>query len=140
MLADGLTVGNLTSFSMYTGYMYVSVGQMSVAVSEFMKAQGASRRVFTVIDTGTLNMETGGLRLPDSYHERVVFEDVHFAYPTRPGVEVQYAMRACPRHRRFNGATAIMPDWVPRTPNPGPAGFERLRSCPGAWGDIGSRR
>jgi ABC-type multidrug transport system fused ATPase/permease subunit len=78
---------------MYTGYMYVSVGQMSVAVSEFMKAQGASRRVFTVIDTGTLNMETGGLRLSDSYKERVVFEDVRFAYPTRPGVEVQHSDR-----------------------------------------------
>lgn len=53
-----------------------------------MKAQGASRRVFTVIDSGTLNMEAGGIRLPETYKERVVFKDVSFHYPTRPDYEV----------------------------------------------------
>lgn len=96
MLNGALTVGSLTSFSMYTGYLYVSVGQVSVAISEFMKAQGASRRVFTVIDSGTLNMETGGLRLPSNYLEKVEFRNVHFAYPTRPDHEV-YVHTDCAR-------------------------------------------
>lgn len=73
---------------MPAGYLYLSAGQVSVAVSEFMKAQGASRRVFTVIDTGTAHIENGGAILPPTYQERVEFKDVHFAYPTRPHIEV----------------------------------------------------
>ncbi|KNC78226.1 hypothetical protein SARC_09338 [Sphaeroforma arctica JP610] len=96
MVQDALSVGQLTSFCMYTGYLFVSVGQVSVAMSEFLKAQGAARRVFSVIDTSNLNRhiypmkDPEGAIMPDmtNFSPDIELKNVNFAYPTRPDIQV----------------------------------------------------
>ncbi|KAF1779059.1 P-loop containing nucleoside triphosphate hydrolase [Phytophthora cactorum] len=71
MVADGLlTSGDLTSFLLYTLYVGFSFAGLSSFYAELMKGIGASSRVFELLN-----------RQPK-------FQDVAFAYPTRPDSEI----------------------------------------------------
>ena len=55
-----------------------------------MKGLGASSRIFELLDARPISVELGvGKVLPvSSPPRRLVFDDVHFAYPSRPSAEI----------------------------------------------------
>src|SRR5262245_57716938 len=82
-----LTMGQLTAFLLYTGIVAVSLGSLGSLWSDFMKAAGASQRIFELLDRrGSLELSSG--EPAGEVRGSLRFVDVGFAYPTRPEQEV----------------------------------------------------
>ncbi len=82
-----ITIGELTALLLYGGIVAISISSLANVYADFMRAAGASQRIFELLDhKGSLEMKggepvgevTGSLR----------FEGVDFAYPARPDVAV----------------------------------------------------
>ncbi|MBN94544.1 MAG: ABC transporter permease [Deltaproteobacteria bacterium] len=87
MLANGaLTVGSLSAFLMYTVTLAFSLAALSGLWEDFMKAIGASERVFELLDRAP-GVVAGAARL-DQVEGDIQFEAVAFGYPSRPEVPV----------------------------------------------------
>ena len=83
LVADGLMMGSeLAKYGGYTMMAAVSLGALSGLYEDFMKALGASERVFELIDREPTVVS--GAMTPDSVRGHVQFQGVDFAYPTRP--------------------------------------------------------
>lgn len=71
-----------------------SIGSSLIGLTSFfgtiMKGLGASSRIFELLDAKPISVELGkGTVLPvTTPPRRLVFDDVHFAYPSRPGAEI----------------------------------------------------
>ncbi|MEY3014319.1 MAG: hypothetical protein RIT45_3054 [Pseudomonadota bacterium] len=88
MVTDGvMSVGDLTSFVLYTLTVAFSLGALGGLWADFMRATGAAERIFTLLDREPEFDQHGGARLAE-VHGRVDFDDVHFRYPARPDVPV----------------------------------------------------
>ena len=88
MVTDGvMSVGDLTSFVLYTLTVAFSLGALGGLWADFMRAAGAAERIFTLLDREPEFDQHGGARLAE-VHGRVDFDDVHFRYPARPDVPV----------------------------------------------------
>jgi ABC transporter fused permease/ATP-binding protein len=87
VLAETMTVGDLTAFLLYTLMVAMSLGALTGLYSDFMRATGASRRVFELLDA-VAPIEGSHGDDPGEVHGDVRFAGVHFAYPTRPDVPV----------------------------------------------------
>ncbi|RKP05217.1 ABC transporter type 1, transmembrane domain-containing protein, partial [Thamnocephalis sphaerospora] len=88
MVSQGqITVGELASFLMYTAYVGTSTMGVTSFYSEMMKGLGAGSRLFELLDRAPEIDKDSGAQLPAVQGE-ISFENVHFAYPTRPGVRV----------------------------------------------------
>ena len=88
LVLDGvLTVGSLTSFLIYSLTVAFSLGALTDLWADFMRASGAAERVFELLDRQPAIPPSGGERLA-SIQGHVQFEQVHFAYPSRPDVPV----------------------------------------------------
>ncbi|MEQ9495448.1 MAG: ABC transporter transmembrane domain-containing protein [Deltaproteobacteria bacterium] len=89
MVLDGrLTIGDLTAFIVYTMIVAVSLGSLAGLYGDFMRAVGASQRVFELMDlTAAIEMADGNTP-PERIEGRVRFDHVRFAYPSRPDVTV----------------------------------------------------
>lgn len=84
MQAGLLTVGNLTSFLLYTAYLGVSVVGFSNSYGELMKGVGVSKRLFELIDRNPTIATEGGTCIPvKDFKGAVMFNDVHFGYASR---------------------------------------------------------
>jgi ABC transporter fused permease/ATP-binding protein len=86
LIEGALTLGELTSFLLYTLTVAFSLGALSSLYEDFMKSLGASERVFALMDRET-QVGGGATRLPHVGGD-VVFDGVDFAYPSRPDVPV----------------------------------------------------
>ncbi|MEZ4431789.1 MAG: ABC transporter transmembrane domain-containing protein [bacterium] len=87
LLAEGsLTMGELTSFLLYTFTVAFAIGALGSLWQDFQRAIGASERVFELIERPP--GVTGGSQRPEPVRGAVTFEGVDFAYPTRPDVPV----------------------------------------------------
>ncbi|KAH6807720.1 transporter associated with antigen processing protein 2, partial [Perilla frutescens var. frutescens] len=83
-----MTAGALTSFILYSLTIEQSVYGLSHLYSEAMKAAGASRRVFQLLDRVS-SMPKSGNKFPLSDQDaQVELDDVWFAYPSRPNIMV----------------------------------------------------
>ena len=83
MLADGeISMGVLTSFLLYTFTLAFSIAALGSLWQDFMRAVGASERIFGLLDEPTGEIE-GGARLAQ-VRGAVRLDAVDFAYPTRP--------------------------------------------------------
>ncbi|MEM6930674.1 MAG: ABC transporter transmembrane domain-containing protein, partial [Myxococcota bacterium] len=82
-----MTVGELIAFLLYTLTVAFSLGALSGLYADFMRAVGASRRVFQLIDQEPA-LEGHGGRTLQSMGGRLELDHVHFRYPTRPDVPV----------------------------------------------------
>ncbi|CCG82339.1 ABC multidrug transporter Mdr2 [Taphrina deformans PYCC 5710] len=82
-----ITIGELSSFLLYTGYVGSSMVGMSGFYSELMKGLGAATRLFELLDREPSIKGTVGHPI---HHAKGVirFEDVTFAYPTRPAIKI----------------------------------------------------
>ncbi|QQR42548.1 ATP-binding cassette domain-containing protein [Myxococcus xanthus] len=87
VVSGDITVGGLTSFLMYTLMVVMAVGALSELWAEFMKAGGATERVFELIDRTPAISVSGGER-PANMEGHLRFRDVSFSYPTRRDVPV----------------------------------------------------
>jgi ABC transporter fused permease/ATP-binding protein len=82
-----LSAGALTAFLVYTLLMAMSLGALADLWTEVMRALGAAEQVLALVDRAPEMPLSGGAR-PEACRGELRFEDVHFAYPTRPHAEV----------------------------------------------------
>ncbi|KAJ8297226.1 ATP-dependent permease MDL1, mitochondrial [Rhodotorula toruloides] len=91
LVAHGeLTVGQLISLLTYTVYVGSSLVGLTSFFGTIMKGLGASSRIFELLDARPLSVKLGvGRPLPvTTPPRRLVFDNVHFAYPSRPHSEI----------------------------------------------------
>jgi ABC-type multidrug transport system fused ATPase/permease subunit len=87
VLLRNISVGDLLAFVMYTVGVAIAFGMLTSFYNDQMKAIGATERVFELIDTQPRIPLSGGRQL-ESVVGCVVYDDVHFSYPSRPSCEV----------------------------------------------------
>lgn len=85
--SGAISIGDLTSFLMYTAYAGSSLFGLSSFYSELMKGVGAASRLFELQDRKPTIHATVGQPVK-SAQGPITFKDVHFAYPTRPAVDI----------------------------------------------------
>ena len=85
--SGGMSVGELTQFILYTLIVAFSLSALGDLWSDFMRAGGASERVFELLDRPPEIPVEGGLR-PEAAVGRIELDGVGFAYPSRPDVVV----------------------------------------------------
>ncbi|XP_036951951.1 ATP-binding cassette sub-family B member 10, mitochondrial [Acanthopagrus latus] len=84
MASQHMTVGELSSFLMYTFWVGISIAGLSSFYSELMKGFGAGTRLWELLDRKPEFPLNEGLVLPtDQLKGQLEFSDVSFAYPTR---------------------------------------------------------
>ncbi|XP_054465899.1 ATP-binding cassette sub-family B member 10, mitochondrial [Anoplopoma fimbria] len=84
MASQHMTVGELSSFLMYTFWVGISIAGLSSFYSELMKGFGAGTRLWELLDRKPEFPLNEGLVLPpEQLKGRLEFSDVSFAYPTR---------------------------------------------------------
>ena len=87
LLAEGaMSMGQLAAFLLYTSTVAFSIGALAGLWEDFMKALGASERVFELLDREP-GVSSGAQRL-DAVVGEVAFEGIRFAYPTRTEARV----------------------------------------------------
>ena len=85
--SGAISIGELSSFLLYTGYVGSSLVGMSGFYSELMKGLGAATRLFELLDREPSIKPTVGS--PVQHLRGVIeFDNVHFAYPTRPAIKI----------------------------------------------------
>lgn len=85
--SGAISIGELTSFLMYTAYAGSSMFGLSGFYSELMKGVGAASRLFELQDREPTISPTKGLPV-ESARGPIVFNHVSFSYPTRPAVRI----------------------------------------------------
>ena len=89
MLEAQITVGNLTSFLMYTVYVGFSLSGLGNFYSELMKGIGASGRIWGIMDTQPSIPLHGGVNISQVVdHQTISFQQVSFKYPVRPNATI----------------------------------------------------
>ncbi|KAK5135340.1 multidrug-resistance transporter mdr2, partial [Oleoguttula sp. CCFEE 6159] len=88
MVKNGtITIGELSSFLMYTAYAGSSLFGLSGFYSELMKGVGAASRLFELQDRNPTISSTKGEPV-HSARGPIEFKNVSFSYPTRPAVSI----------------------------------------------------
>lgn len=85
--SGAMTMGDLTSFMMYTVFAGSSLFGVSGFYSELMKGVGAASRLFELQDRHPTIPATVGKKIT-SAQGPIKFTGVSFAYPTRPAVNI----------------------------------------------------
>ncbi|KAH7141188.1 ABC multidrug transporter mdr2 [Dactylonectria estremocensis] len=85
--SGAMSMGELTSFMMYTAFAGSSLFGLSGFYSELMKGVGAASRLFELQDRKPGIHQTVGVPVK-SAQGLIKFSDVTFAYPTRPAVKI----------------------------------------------------
>ncbi|KAK6913360.1 ABC transporter-like, ATP-binding domain [Dillenia turbinata] len=83
-ITGSMTPGSLTSFILYSLTVGSSVSSLSGLYTTAMKAAGASRRVFQILDRVSTMPKSGDKCPVGDPDGDVELEDVWFAYPSRP--------------------------------------------------------
>lgn len=88
LVRDGtMSLGDLTSFMMYTAFAGSSLFGVSGFYSELMKGVGAASRLFELQDRKPTIPQTVGAKVKSALGP-IKFSNVTFAYPTRPAVTI----------------------------------------------------
>ncbi len=85
--SGAISIGELTSFLMYTAYAGSSLFGLSGFWSELMKGVGAASRLFELQDRKPTISPTVGLPVT-SARGAIKFDNLSFSYPTRPAVTI----------------------------------------------------
>ncbi|RPB02134.1 hypothetical protein L873DRAFT_1674308 [Choiromyces venosus 120613-1] len=85
--SGAISIGELSSFLMYTAYAGSSLFGLSSFYSELMKGVGAASRLFELQDRKPSISPTVGVPVA-SARGIIKFENVCFSYPTRPAVAI----------------------------------------------------
>ncbi|MCR9155917.1 MAG: ABC transporter transmembrane domain-containing protein [Rhodobacteraceae bacterium] len=82
-----MSAGELVQFVIYSVMVAGSVAALSEIFGELQRAAGATERLVELLHAeDTVNDPETPLALPQPVRGEITFEDVHFAYPSRPGV------------------------------------------------------
>jgi ATP-binding cassette subfamily B protein len=96
LLQNGeISFGDLTRFILYTTFVAGAMGQFAELYSQIQKAIGATQRVRELLrETGEVEAFLGPPPASSLVRLRgdVAFENVHFTYPSRQGVEVLHSV------------------------------------------------
>ncbi len=87
----GMTLGELTAFLLYTFFVAISLGSLASLYGDFMRASGASERIFELLDSRGELERGGGLTVEEALGEvqgAIRFRGVDFSYPSRPDAAV----------------------------------------------------
>ncbi|EPB86558.1 ATP-binding cassette, subfamily B (MDR/TAP), member 10 [Mucor circinelloides 1006PhL] len=83
VMENVITIGELTSFMLYTAYVGTALGGMTSFYSEIMKGVGASDRIFELLDRkSAIKLDSG--KILQDVKGKIKFEGINFSYPTRP--------------------------------------------------------
>jgi len=85
--SGAISIGDLTSFLMYTVYAGSSLFGLSSFYSELMKGVGAASRLFELQDRNPTISPTVGTKV-ETARGPIRFENLSFSYPTRPAVKI----------------------------------------------------
>ncbi|PWW77488.1 hypothetical protein C7212DRAFT_292965 [Tuber magnatum] len=85
--SGAISIGELSSFLMYTAYAGSSLFGLSSFYSELMKGVGAASRLFELQDREPSISPTVGIPVT-SARGTIKFENICFSYPTRPAVTI----------------------------------------------------
>ncbi|KAH8336080.1 hypothetical protein KR074_009332 [Drosophila pseudoananassae] len=84
VLQDQISIGALTAFMLYAGYVAISMNGLSNFYSQLNKGVGASERIWEILDRECSIPIDKGI-VPDSKPVGDVgFQNVYFSFPTRP--------------------------------------------------------
>lgn len=91
--AHELTMGELTQFLLYTMYVGGAIGSFAELYAQLQRTVGATQRVRELLREPTEETHRAPIAAASSHLQArvagtVAFEDVHFAYPSRPEVMV----------------------------------------------------
>ncbi|HSQ05587.1 MAG TPA: ABC transporter transmembrane domain-containing protein, partial [Burkholderiales bacterium] len=85
VLAGRLTAGELSAFVFYAGIVASGAGTVSEVWGEIQRAAGATERLMELLDTRpALAALPPVIRLPERIAGAIRFDEVSFAYPSRP--------------------------------------------------------
>lgn len=90
VIAGRISLGELAAFLFYSLIVGLAAGALSEVIGELQRAAGAGARILELLQTKQeIGPPTTGLaQLPAKLVAGIVFEDVSFAYPTRPDATV----------------------------------------------------
>ncbi|EFJ26372.1 ATP-binding cassette transporter [Selaginella moellendorffii] len=94
-LHDKMTTGSLTAFILYSLTVGMSLASLSGLYTTAMKAAGASRRVFQLLDRVSTMPKSGNTCPMSDSEGEVQLVDVWFAYPSRPKDWVLQGVNLC---------------------------------------------
>jgi ATP-binding cassette subfamily B protein len=87
VLTGAITPGRLSQFVLYAAFAASSLGQLSEVWGEVSAASGAAERLFEILDVKSAIVAPAVPRaLPAPARGDVSFDNVTFAYPTRPDI------------------------------------------------------
>src|SRR6202140_241196 len=87
VLTGAITPGRLGQFVLYAAFAAAGLGQLSEVWGEVSAASGAAERLFEILNVKSQIAAPASPRaLPAPPRGDVSFEDIRFAYPTRPDV------------------------------------------------------
>jgi ATP-binding cassette, subfamily B, bacterial len=85
VLAGRMSAGRLSQFVLYAVFAAGALGELSQVWSELSAASGAAERLFELMQAEpAIKAPTRPVALPALGRGEMAFDDVHFAYPTRP--------------------------------------------------------
>jgi ATP-binding cassette, subfamily B, bacterial len=85
VLAGRMSAGRLSQFVLYAVFAAGALGELSQVWSELSAASGAAERLFELMQAEpAIKAPARPVALPAPGRGEVTFDDVHFAYPTRP--------------------------------------------------------
>lgn len=84
VLEDQLTIGALTAFMLYAGYVAISMNGLSNFYSQLNKGVGASERIWEILDRECSIPIDKGIMPATKPVGDVGFQNVFFSFPTRP--------------------------------------------------------
>lgn len=82
VISGDLTVGQLASFLLYVVFVAASLGMLTAVYGDFMKAVGASARVFDLLEREPKVNYRGGQKADQAFGA-IELHDVRFSYPSR---------------------------------------------------------
>ena len=86
VLSGALSAGTLGQFLLYAVFAAGSLGALSEVWGELSQAAGAAERLTELLEeTPAITAPANPVALPVPARGEIAFEDVHFAYPARPG-------------------------------------------------------
>lgn len=87
VLSGDMTIGGLTSFVLYGAMVAMSATGVSWFWGEWMKAVGATERVFQLLRVNVKQDRSRGFEDSIAFRGEIEFKDVSFMYPERPDIK-----------------------------------------------------